>query len=742
MTVVGFSFYFLPVQAQYPPSNTLALTSEEKAFVDAHPEVVLGGGVSFAPFVMQNEFGEIVGFDKDITDLIQEKTGLTIRFKLGIWKIIQKKARVKELDGLTAAGLSEDKKQYFNATTPYITLTSFIIVKKGNPAKIYSLNDLGGKRAALQEENQIFDSILRPYAENIKVFHFDTLTDVLRSIVSNETDFTILDESAFYLAFTIGLGQFIEAVIPVGPPFDVAFQLRNDRPELVSIFNKGLRGISEEEKLRLRKKWMLSRPIIKDQDRNILLTPEEAAYLDQKGFINVCAAPYYMPYLDIADSRRLNGMAKEYYDLLQKRIGVQFVFLPATSSAEALKMLQNGESDVILMTEIPAGSVENLKFTTPYLNFHYVIATTGDKLFINDFANQLDKSYAVIKGSSVVPKLIRNYPVINLVKVDTISEGLTKLKDGEVFGYIDTYAAIGHAIQKEFISGVKIAGQIPMVLELGAATRRNDSNLASIFQKAVESLTEDDQRKIYNNWIAVKYEKGIDYGLVWKVLLGASLFSGIILIWNRQLYAAKRETHEAIAELSIAQAQLKKKNEELKHLAITDRLTGLFNRMKLDQSLKMETKRFERYGRPVSIILMDIDYFKKINDTYGHQAGDEVLKTVSAILTDNLRQIDVIGRWGGEEFLIICPETDLECACGIAEKLRKTVESHDFGLDIAVTCSFGAAAIASNENDSDFIQKADDALYMAKENGRNRVESARAEIRAPSKDLLSRKFPV
>ena len=164
--------------------------------------------------------------------------------------------------------------------------------------------------------------------------------------------------------------------------------------------------------------------------------------------------------------------------------------------------------------------------------------------------------------------------------------------------------------------------------------------------------------------------------------------------------------------------------------------------MKLDQSLKMETKRFERYGRPVSIILMDIDYFKKINDTYGHQAGDEVLKTVSAILTDNLRQIDVIGRWGGEEFLIICPETDLECACGIAEKLRKTVESHDFGLDIAVTCSFGAAAIASNENDSDFIQKADDALYMAKENGRNRVESARAEIRAPSKDLLSRKFPV
>ncbi len=724
LTVAVLTFLILPVQREPPTSYKLALTQEEKAFVDAHPEVVLGGGVSFAPFVMQNEFGEIKGFDKDVTDLIHEKTGLTIRFELGTWKSILEKAKAGELDGLTAAGLSESRKQYFNATIPYITLTGFIIVKKGNPKQIYSLNDLTGKRIALQKENQLFDSIFQPYAEDIEILYFDTLTDVLRSIVSNETDFTILDESVFYLATTIGLGQFIEGTVPVGPSFDLVFQLRNDRPELVSIFNKGLNSIPEAERLRLRRKWFLSRPDSEDQDRHILLTPEEAAYLDQKGFLNVSVAPYYLPYLDIVDSRRLDGMAREYYDLLQERIGTKFNFLPATSSEDAIRMLQRGDSDAIIMTEISDELAKDLKFTTPYLNLHYGIATTDDKLFIEDIVNQLDESYAVIKGSSLVEKLRRKYPLIHLVEVDTVPEGLSKLKDGEVFGYIDTYAAIGHAIQKDFISGVKIAGQIPMVLELGAATWRHAPHLATIFQKAVGSLTEEDRRRIYNNWIAIKYEKGVDYGLIWTTLLCAVLFSSVILIWNRQLHAAKRETQAAMEELSIAQIQLKKQNEELEQLAITDRLTGLFNRMKLDQSLQDEIKRFERYRHAFSIILMDIDHFKKINDTYGHQTGDEILKTVSIILTNNLRQVDVIGRWGGEEFLIICPETDLECATDIAEKLRKTVESSDFDQGIAVTCSFGISEIASNGNDADLIQKADDALYRAKANGRNRVEGA------------------
>jgi len=164
----------------------------------------------------------------------------------------------------------------------------------------------------------------------------------------------------------------------------------------------------------------------------------------------------------------------------------------------------------------------------------------------------------------------------------------------------------------------------------------------------------------------------------------------------------------------IVDDQLKNQNDELEILAITDRLTGLYNRIKLDQSLQNEIKRFERYGHTLSVIIMDIDHFKKINDTYGHQTGDEVLKKVSATLTGNFRQVDIIGRWGGEEFLIICPETPIQCVTKIAEKLRQKIKSCSFDQNIMVTASFGVSEIAANERDSDIIQKADDALYRAK----------------------------
>ncbi|MBN2870741.1 MAG: diguanylate cyclase [Campylobacterales bacterium] len=162
----------------------------------------------------------------------------------------------------------------------------------------------------------------------------------------------------------------------------------------------------------------------------------------------------------------------------------------------------------------------------------------------------------------------------------------------------------------------------------------------------------------------------------------------------------------------------KKRVEEL---AVRDRLTGLFNRLKLDEILEYEMTKTKRYNTPLSVIIIDVDHFKSVNDTYGHQVGDLVLKEVANILMSYGRKSDTVGRWGGEEFLIILPNTDLGGAMLAAEKIRVAIANHLFSVVGHKTASLGVSQLLLNETETAFIERADKALYRAKAGGRNQV---------------------
>lgn len=183
------------------------------------------------------------------------------------------------------------------------------------------------------------------------------------------------------------------------------------------------------------------------------------------------------------------------------------------------------------------------------------------------------------------------------------------------------------------------------------------------------------------------------------------------------------ELTEARDRLEKLVAELDEKNQALEILSVTDRLTALANRRKLEASLQSELLRARRYGKTFSIIMLDVDRFKIINDTHGHQAGDAVLVQLADLLRRNARETDVVGRWGGEEFLIICPETSLLVVTALAERYRTEMERNDFGPVGQVTSSFGVTASAEGDDVQLLVRRADEALYRAKESGRNRVEA-------------------
>ncbi len=177
------------------------------------------------------------------------------------------------------------------------------------------------------------------------------------------------------------------------------------------------------------------------------------------------------------------------------------------------------------------------------------------------------------------------------------------------------------------------------------------------------------------------------------------------------------------AQLAEAHAEMALRNHRLQAIAVTDGLTGLVNRRRLDEILAKEVERCRRYGEALSVIMIDVDHFKAVNDSFGHQIGDRVLVELAGLLRRGSRAADISGRWGGEEFLIVCPSTELAGAVAMAEKLRQSVESHAIPVVGGTTSSFGVTQLSGTETVTDLIARADTALYRAKDGGRNRVEA-------------------
>lgn len=188
------------------------------------------------------------------------------------------------------------------------------------------------------------------------------------------------------------------------------------------------------------------------------------------------------------------------------------------------------------------------------------------------------------------------------------------------------------------------------------------------------------------------------------------------------LERSREEAIDARDELEKAYSQLQKKEAKIRELMLTDPLTELANRRHLDDRLADEIERSERYGHKLAVILADLDHFKSFNDEYGHLKGDDVLKLFADVMINNVRAVDFVARFGGEEFVIVMPETTADGATRLAERIRQSMAQREIGgVSRKITASFGVTMKRPGDKAKDLVSRADQALYQSKENGRNRV---------------------
>lgn len=162
--------------------------------------------------------------------------------------------------------------------------------------------------------------------------------------------------------------------------------------------------------------------------------------------------------------------------------------------------------------------------------------------------------------------------------------------------------------------------------------------------------------------------------------------------------------------------------QKLSQRVYTDELTTIPNRAKFNEDIEREVDFFHRYDTDFSLAIFDIDFFKNVNDTFGHTVGDEILKSLAQLVSNSIRNTDIFARWGGEEFVIIMHQTSIEQAMHMLENLRQKIQNHQFCENISITCSFGLTQIIKYDTKETIFERADKALYLAKKNGRNCIK--------------------
>ncbi|NOQ30362.1 MAG: transporter substrate-binding domain-containing protein [Helicobacteraceae bacterium] len=310
----------------------------------------------------------------------------------------------------------------------------------------------------------------------------------------------------------------------------------------------------------------LNKFIYTTQYDQLELTKKEIAYLNSKNEITMCVDPNWMP-LEKLDNGKHIGMSADYFKLFSNRIGVPIKVINTTSWEESLKFSKEKKCDILSLVMPTKEREKYLNFTAPYLNIPLILATKLNVPFLNTLDTLTTQKIGITKGYAFIEILKHKYPLLNIIEVKNIKDGLSKVNSGELFGYVGALSSVGYEFQHEFTGELKISGKFDEKWKLSIGVRDDDIDLLNILNKTVNSITDEQSQNILNKWVSIKYEKGIDYKLV-KQLIALFVFILLIIIFffiRERRLAKKIELLNSSLELQVALQvkEIQKQNEQL-----------------------------------------------------------------------------------------------------------------------------------------------------------------------------------
>jgi diguanylate cyclase (GGDEF)-like protein len=438
--------------------------------------------------------------------------------------------------------------------------------------------------------------------------------------------------------------------------------------------------------------------------------------------VTYCIDPDWMPYEALRNNQHV-GMSAEYMKFISEEAQIDFRLIKTATWGQTLELLKSGECEVASILNRTPAREEYLLFTQPFFFGPNVIVSNGDDSFLHGYENIGERRLGVVENYRNAEYITTYYPHLNLHFMATEGEGLDKVLNGELDLFTGSMLSINAQIQNRGLHSLRIVGWAEPQDKLSMGISKRNYALQKKLDLAVQAIPEKLHVQIYNEWNSVREIDDVNYRILW---ISGAIFSIVLLlgIWrNRIIQGFNAALIKKNQQLETLQDELIEKNKTLEIMSMRDPLTSLYNRNFISKRIKQEQNVNTRSKLPVSLVLFDIDHFKSINDKFGHSVGDGVLKEVALRVLKTTRDIDVASRWGGEEFLILCPQTKLSDALELARRLQSAFAQSKFDKVGEITCSFGVAEYNANESFTEWFDQADKKLYAAKEAGRDRIIS-------------------
>lgn len=430
-----------------------------------------------------------------------------------------------------------------------------------------------------------------------------------------------------------------------------------------------------------------------------------------------------MPYEAIRNHQHV-GMSADYLRFVGGIAELDFQLQKTQSWKESLDKLKSGECELISMLNRSPARDKYILFSQPFFFGPNVIVSKGSKTFLQGYESVGDRRLGAVANYRHAEYVSTHYPQINLQLFESESAGLEKLAEGEIDLFIGSMLSVNSHIQKYGLRSLKIAGWAEPQDKLSMGVGKGNYALLQKLNLAIEKIPESLHVKIYKEWNNARVIDEIDYRVYWAAL---AVFAAVLVggFWrNRIIQRFSATLISKNNELEALQTELVEKNQALEFMSMRDPLTSLYNRNFMSKRCEQEQLVHARAKQPVSLVILDVDHFKPINDKFGHTVGDKVLVEIAQRIASTIREIDVASRWGGEEFLILCPQTNIVQAEALAIRLRDAFNEKSFESVGNVSCSFGVAEYKSQETFIECFDRADSQLYEAKDAGRNRIHLA------------------
>lgn len=659
--------------------------------------------------------GEAQGLFIDMWRLWSKQTGLPVEFIPE--KMSDAVERIKE--GVIDAHIAYPNNQ--------LSIDNLTLAKQvyGVPSNVYisnkipnilELSQLNGKRMGVFASAPYKAQIAQDFPD-IKLIEFKNYSELLRAIEQQKLDaFVGAVETTNEQLMQANLNStfYSLATSPFSTQIFALTQKKNTR--LVEIIKDGFEILPVEELLKLEKRWLLS-----DQDgyykisaKKVQLTKNEQAFLSNTPIVKVGINKSWRPVEFIDENGDMQGINADVLNLISQKTGVKFSFHSYDNWSEMLQALQNKEIDILGSATESNERKKSISFTDSYWDMPWVVIhqrKRNNSLKFNDFYG---KELAIVKGYHLASIIQQNHPNIMLKIVDNHEEGIKAVQEGRVEGLIENIASASELIRRESLITIYMSVVDEFNNDKNSfAIRKDWPELTSIINKALNTISERDRQVIYEKWFGINLETGFDKDVVLRLSaqIGVIIIIVIVIIivWNRRLYV-EIQTRKSL-------------EEKMKHMATHDELTGLANRVLLKDRINTAINFHQRQSLQMALLFIDLDGFKSVNDTYGHDVGDELLIQVAKKLAQCVRKSDTIVRFGGDEFVLLLTGLhNQEEAAFIAEKVLKFVQQ-PFQLSIAeasIGCSIGIAMYPDDaKTDTDLLKEADRLMYAVKAAGKN-----------------------